>query len=153
MKTLRNSSIVFVILLIAVGSQAAASSGPLDEFGDINCEDEMARLDNFAVQLQNAPESKGAIVFYAGKMTGGRLPKRGEAEARVARLKSYLTKRRGIPANRIVVIDGRYDESFRVQLWMVPSGAALPKPAPASPVKQIRFRKGKLNPRDYRCEI
>ena len=38
-----------------------------DEFGDINCEDEMARLDNFAIQLQNEPCTKGVIIFYGGR--------------------------------------------------------------------------------------
>jgi len=50
-----------------------------DEFGDINCEDEMARLDNFAIQLQNEPAAKGVMIFYGGRRFKGRLPKQGEA--------------------------------------------------------------------------
>ena len=34
------------------GSSRTTSDRKFDEFGDINCEDEWARLDNFAVHLQ-----------------------------------------------------------------------------------------------------
>jgi len=153
MRKLRQFLIGFVILLVAVGSQAAAPNRPFDEFGDINCEDEMARLDNFAVQLQNEPQSKAVIIFFAGTMRGGKLPKRGEAEARVARIRSYLTETRGVPGERMVIMNAGYDAEFNVRLWSVPPGAELAKPEPHQPVKQINFRKGKVNPRDYRCEI
>ena len=113
----------------------------------------MARLDNLAVQLQNVPQSRAAIIFFAGKMAGDKLPKRGEAEARVERIKSYLTKRRGVPAASLVLMKGGYDTNYRVQLWVLPPGAGLPKPEPLSPVKEIIYRPGKVNPRDYRCGI
>jgi hypothetical protein len=124
-----------------------------DEFGDIKCEDEYARLDNFVLQLQNMPSSRGAIVFFVGKMAADKLPKRGEAEARAERITSYLTKRRGIPAASIVVMNGGYDSNFHVQLWVVPPEAGLPKPEASSPLKDMQYRKGKLVPSDYRCGI
>ena len=40
----------------------------VDEFENINCEDEMARLDNFAVQLNNEPGSTGYVIFYGGRL-------------------------------------------------------------------------------------
>ena len=91
-------------------------------------------------------------MFFAGKMAGDKLPKPGEVEARVGRIRSYLTKRRGIPPASIVVMNGGYDNNYLVQLWVVPPEAGLPTPK-ASPVKDIQYRKGKLVPRDYRCEI
>ena len=150
---IRNGLMLLVFIAGATGSSAFEPTTPFDEFGDIKCEDEMARLDNFVVQLQNVPSARGAIVFFVGKMAAEKLPKRGEAEARVERIKSYLTKRRGIPAASIVVMNGGYDSNFRVQLWVVPPEAGLPKPEASSPVKDMQYRKGKLVPRDYRCGI
>ena len=89
--------------LLSFAHQALVCLGPtasLRRVWRVNCESEMARLDNFAVALQNEPTARGVIIFYAGKMADDRLPKRGEAEARVERIKSYLTKRRGIPADQ-----------------------------------------------------
>jgi len=150
-------SIILVALLSSgVFVSAAAPDSPsrkLDEFGDIKCEDEMARLDNLAVQLQNEPRSRAAIIFFAGKMAGDKLPKRGEAEARVERIKEYLTKRRGIPAANLVLMNGGYDNNYRVQLWVISPEAGLPKPEPSSSVKDVRYRSGKVNPRNYRCGI
>jgi hypothetical protein len=124
-----------------------------DEFGDIKCEDEMARLDNFALQLQNAPQARGVIIFYGGKTFRGKLPKRGEAEARAARLKPYLVGRRGIPSAQVIVMNGGYAEEWMAQLWLIPAGASMPSPDEVVRVTNVRFRKGKANPRDYRCRI
>ena len=104
------SRLVKSIVLLALLSAAVfvnASSGDsfirkFDEFGDLKCEDEYARLDNFAVHLQNEPRAKGVIIFYGGQTFRGKLPKQGEAEARAARLKPYLVDRRGIPSEQVI---------------------------------------------------
>lgn len=144
---------VLVVMVIAVTGSAKDQLPKFDEFGNINCEAEMAHLDNLAVQLQNDPNSKAVIIFYGGRRFGGRLPKRGEAAARAARLKPYLVDRRGIPADRIVVIQGGYKEEFQVEIWVVPAGAAAPAPASTIPAKDIKFQKGKATARQFRCEI
>lgn len=150
-------SMVLVLLLSPTVFVSASSPDStirkFDEFGDLKCEDEYARLDNFAIQLQNEPQAKGVIIFYGGKTFRGRLPKRGEAEARAARLKPYLVQRRGIPANRVTVINGGYAEQWTAQLWIIPQGASMPSADSAIQIKKIRFSKGKANPRDYRCRI
>lgn len=156
MSRLVKSIVLVALLSTGVFVNASAPDSPnrkFDEFGDIRCEDEMARLDNLAIQLQNEPRSRAAIIFFAGKMSGDKLPKRGEAEARVERIRSYLTKRRGIPAASIVVMNGGYDTNYRVQLWVVLPEAGLPKPEASSSATEVRYRSGKLNPRDYRCGI
>jgi hypothetical protein len=140
-------------MLFVRGSGQAGIFDRFDEFGDIKCEDEYARLDNFAIQLQQEPQAKGIIIFHGGKTFRGRLPKRGEAEARAARLKPYLVSRRGIPANQITVINGGYAEEWSAQLWIVPPGASMPTGDSAFRIKKIRFRKGKPNPRDFRCGV
>ena len=132
---------------------AAAPSRKFDEFGDINCEDEMARLDNFAVNLQNIPSAKGLMIFYGGQRFRGRLPRRGEAAARAARLKPYLVQRRGVPSDRVIVIDGGYAEEWHVEVWIIPAGVTPPGPNPTIPADKIKFRKGKARARDFRCQI
>jgi len=154
MKLMNRFKAIAIVLVVSFGMTGFASdSFKFDEFGDINCEDEMARLDNYATQLQNQPSAKGVMIFYGGRRFKGRLPKRGEAAARAARLKPYLVERRGIPTNRVILIDGGYAEEWHVELWVIPQDVTNPSPSPTIPVEKIKFRKGKPNPRDYRCQI
>jgi hypothetical protein len=150
---IRSTLVVFALMVCTSGISLPRPAGPFDEFRDVNCESEMARLDNFAVALQNEPTARAAIIVFAGKMAGDRLPKRGEAEARVERIRLYLTKRRGIPAASIVVMNGGNDNNYHVQLWVVPAAAGLPKPEASSPVMDMQYRPGKVNPRIYACGV
>lgn len=146
-------SLIIVIVFLVAPVQAAAPISKFDEFGDINCEDEYARLDNFAIQLQNYPSAQGYIIFYGGRRFRGRLPRFGEATARAARMKPYLVNRRGIRVDQVVVINGGYQESFTVELWIVPPGATVPTGDGRVPASEIKFRKGKVNRRQFQCNI
>jgi hypothetical protein len=86
-----------------------------DEYGDIKFNDEKARLDNFAIQLQNTPGETGYIIAY-GKCAG-------EGQARADRAKNYLVNTRGIEAGRITTVDGGCRADLTVELWRVPQGA------------------------------
>lgn len=148
-----NCLMPLVLIAGVAGSPGFEPNGPFDEFGDVNCENEMARLDNFAFQLQNDPSAKGLIVIYGGRQFRGRLPKQGEADSRAARLKLYLVGRRGIPKDQIMVVNWGYTEEWHVQLWIVPRGATIPDRERTIPINEIKFRKGKANPRDFRCRV
>jgi len=89
-----------------------------DEYGNIRFNDEKARLDNYAIQLQNAPGSQGYIVAYGSCA--------GEAEARANRAKDYLVNTRGVDASRLMTIDGGCRSDLSVELWVVPTGATPP---------------------------
>jgi hypothetical protein len=89
-----------------------------DEYGNIRFNDEKARLDNYAIQLQNQPGSEGYIIAYGTCV--------GEGQARADRAKNYLVNTRGIEAGRIVTIDGGCRADLTVELWIVPSGARKP---------------------------
>jgi hypothetical protein len=109
-----------------------------DEYGNIRFNDEKARLDNYAIQLQNEPGSQGYIIAY-----GGRRGVAGEAQARADRAKNYLVNTRGLEAGRLVTVDGGYREDLTVELWIVPTGANPPSASPtvdASEVKTIKPR-------------
>jgi len=92
-----------------------------DEYGNIKFNDEKARLDNYAIQLQNAPGSQGVILAYGTCA--------GEAQARADRAKDYLVNTRGIDAGRLTTVDGGCKSDLAVELWVVPSGATAPAAA------------------------
>jgi hypothetical protein len=89
-----------------------------DEYGDIRFNDEKARLDNYAIQLQNQPGSTAYIIAYGTC--------EGEGQARADRAKNYLVNTRGIEAGRITAVDGGCRADLTVQLWIVPQGANPP---------------------------
>jgi hypothetical protein len=98
---------------------AAPPARKFDEYGNIRFNDEKARLDNYAIQLQNEPGSQGTIIVYGSCA--------GEAQQRGDRAKDYLVNTRGIEAGRITVVDGGCRADLTVQLWIVPSGAEAPQ--------------------------
>ena len=105
--------------------KAAIKAQKYDEFGSINLEDEWARLDNFAIGLQNDPIVKGYIIIY-----GGRKSKKGYAAATIKRMKTYLVRQRGMDAARFKTVDGGFREDPSGELWLVPQGAAPPNATP-----------------------
>jgi K319-like protein/PKD domain-containing protein len=109
----------------------AVRPGPIyptkfDEYGNIKFNDEKARLDNYAIQLQNTPGSTGTIVAFGTCA--------GEAQARADRAKDYLVNTRGIDAGRLTTVDGGCREELVVELWVVPTGAMAPTPTNSSTV-------------------
>jgi hypothetical protein len=96
-----------------------------DQYGNIAFNDEKARLDNYAIQLQNEPGAQGYIVVY-----GGRRGRANEAQARADRAKDYMVNTRGVDPGRIVTVDGGYREDLTVELWIVPTGATPPTASP-----------------------
>ncbi|MDT4896304.1 MAG: hypothetical protein QOH25_1381 [Acidobacteriota bacterium] len=97
------------------------SSTLVDYYPPIRLNDEKARLDNFAIQLQNDPNAKGYVVVY-----GGTKAKAGEKQKRVKRAYDYLVNTRGISADRIVTMEGGVRDVTTTELWIVPLGADPP---------------------------
>lgn len=96
-----------------------------DECNNCTFDDQKARLDNLAVELQNDPSTRAYILAY-----GGRMSPLGQVEKLMSRSRDYLITQRGIDASRIVVVNGGFREEDSVELWIVPSGAAAPTPTP-----------------------
>ena len=95
-----------------------------DEYGDISFEDEMARLDNFAIQLENEPGAQGYIFAYGSQKTGSKV-----VESRLKRAQSYLVKKHGVEAGRIVTQKGGSRAELTVELFIVPMGSTPPGPS------------------------
>jgi len=101
-------------------------SRKFDEYGNIRFNDEKARLDNFAIQLQNEPTAQGYIIGY-GTCDA-------EGQTRANRAKDYLVNTRGIDGGRLVVVDGGCMPELKVELWVAPSGATPPSAETAGAV-------------------
>ena len=101
------------------------SARKIDEYGDLSLGDEQARLDNFAVELQNDPTAQGYVMAY-----GGRRGRAGEAQARADRARDYLVKTHAVDSARVVVIDGGHREELTVELFIVPAGVTPPESTP-----------------------
>jgi hypothetical protein len=103
-----------------------------DEYGDLNTDDEAARLDAFAEELRQHSNLRGYLVGYnqPRKLRGSYL-------RRIYGDQHYLSWARGIEPNRVVVIDGGYRDKYRIELWLVPEGASPPPPAPTISQSQI----------------
>jgi hypothetical protein len=97
----------------------------LDEYGQLNPEDEEARLDNFAIEIMNDPTAQGYVIAY-----GRRAGRAGDGQKMSARVKNYLVNKRKLDPQRLVFLDGGYREQPMVELWIVPSGAQPPLQAP-----------------------
>jgi hypothetical protein len=109
-----------------------------DTYGDIKFNDEKARLDNFAIQVSNYPESSGLILMSAGQRTFKR-----EVADRLDRARSYLVHFRGIKSSRIVTVDCGFTQDLTATLWVVPAGVTFPECNSAGqvPLSEVKFTK------------
>ena len=96
-------------------------------------DDQKARLDNLAIELQNDPTAKTYVIAY-----GGRTSRIGQADLLGDRARNYLVTNRGIDQSRITVMNGGFREEDCVELWIIPSGATLPQPSPTVQAGDVR---------------
>jgi hypothetical protein len=96
-----------------------------DQFQPPAFDDVKARLDNLAIELQNAPTAQGYIIVYSGRRS-----RAGQADRLATRAKDYMVKERGIDSSRLIVINGGYRDSDYFELWLVPQGAEPPQATP-----------------------
>lgn len=120
------SAIKFALVLaLCYGTSTSASvsrnSAPspdefwIDKYGSLRWEDEKARLDNLAIQLNRDPNLIGYITIWAGNRSCA-----GDAVAHAIKARRYLTEVRHVPWNRIAFRDLGYRDSFTVMLWLFP---------------------------------
>jgi hypothetical protein len=107
-----------------------------DEFPSIAFDDDKARLDNLAIELQNNPGSVGYVIAYAGRNS-----RAGEADRMGRRAVDYLTAARGLSRDRVTFINGGYRETNSFEFWLVPQGAEAPRPTPTLTPDQIQPRR------------
>ncbi len=126
------------LLCVAAHAQAVNEDAPLpsvtgttariiDKFNPTIWDYDQARLDNFAIELQNYPHSRGQIIVY-----GGRDDLPGVAEHWTGIVTNYLTMSRGIDQSRFKAVNGGRKDSDKVELelWLVPPRASAPDSQP-----------------------
>ena len=96
-------------------------------------DDQKARLDNLAVELQNDPSATTYVIAY-----GGRTSRIGQADFLGDRARKYLMTDRGIDQSRITVMNGGFREEDCVELWIIPSGATPPQATPTVQAGDVR---------------
>jgi len=101
--------------------QRKITSTLTDFYPPLKRDDEKARLDNFAIQLQNDPSAKGYIIVYGAPGT-----KSGEKQKRIKFDVDYLVATRGIDSTRLVTLEGGMRDQLTTELWIVPLGADPP---------------------------
>jgi hypothetical protein len=132
--------ITFFILALSPITVFANTDRIFDSFGAINCEVEMARLDNLTIELQNTPGTRAYIFVYGGK----RGTYRNEVQVRGARMKRYLIESRGIDPDRVRLINGGYRETLSVDVLIIPNDTTAPAASPTVEAKAVRFKRGKM---------
>ncbi|HEY7783149.1 MAG TPA: hypothetical protein VIB00_00390 [Pyrinomonadaceae bacterium] len=142
---MRRSPITFILIAwfsvaSVMGQEAKSKASPFDSFGYISSDDASARLDNFAVGLEQQPAAMGYVVSYGPRGKGA-----GTGTYLGQVLKNYLVSTRELAADRIQTIyGGRYKnpEDIFTELWIVPAGS--PAPEPMTFKSKLKTVKGKF---------
>src|SRR5262245_52245218 len=113
-RTLALSVFLIVSSITTLAQTNVDGTRKFDEFGDIEYSDLIARLDNYAIALQNDPQARGFIVVYRTRRD---LP--GLNNAIAFRSKEYLIKSRGLSRDRIVTVNGGEADCEIQELWII----------------------------------
>lgn len=122
---LKNLLLLTAIFLFSIQFAAAQENTqkrePLlvDEYGSLNVSAEIARLDNYAIQLQNDPTAKAFVFHYRSRY---QLP--GAGFRHLKGIENYLVKSRGFDPKRLVLVDGGGVNCPKTELWLAPAGTA-----------------------------
>jgi hypothetical protein len=101
-------------------SECITDSFPtFDEYGNLSIEDEKARLDNYVIQMKNMLD-RGAIV-----VVGESRAVRNGLLKRARRAKRYLVQKRGLEAERLLIVDGGYQASSYTELHLYMIGGDM----------------------------
>jgi hypothetical protein len=109
---------------------------PFDSFAKKSDTDMFGRLDNFAIQLTNDLRVTGYVISYAGKVSAG-----SEAMTLARKARDYLIKKRHIPPNRVVTVDGGFRQDTELELYLVGANLPAPSPKPTLSSTQVTVKK------------
>jgi hypothetical protein len=118
---------------------------PFDQFQSVAFDDDKARLDNLAIELQGAPDNTAYIMIYAGRTS-----RAGQADMLGQRTKNYLINQRGVDERRFVIINGGYRDTDFIEIWLCPPGAKTPQPTPTVQPGDVQPAQERTRPRKPR---
>jgi len=118
---------------------------PFDQFQSVAFDDDKARLDNLAIELQGAPDTQAYIMIYAGRTS-----RAGQADMLGRRTMDYLVNQRGVDARRITIVNGGYRDTDFIEIWICPPGAKPPQPTPTVQPGDVQPARERTRPRKPR---
>lgn len=121
------------VSVVAAMEKKVLVAREFDECNNCTFDDQKARLDNLAVELQNDPATIGYVIAY-----GGRTSPIGQTARLMTRARDYLINERAIDGSRIVIINGGFRETDSVELWIVPRGATPPRATPTVQAGEVK---------------
>ena len=141
--------VLVFICCVVVGAGVALASNPARKLVEIRSypnawESDMGALDLLANTLQDEVGATGIIFVY-----GANREFYQNIDRRIHCFENYMTQRRGIPADRVRVMVGGYRKHATIELWLVPSGAEVPKKTPTLGREDVRPAKRGTR---YRCD-
>lgn len=98
----------------------------VDFFDSKSFDDDKARFDNYAIQLQSIPDSQAYIIMYQG--TNKASVTQRDVDKLSKRALDYLVKVRGVDPRRIQITKWGTKDNTAYELWIVPPGAQPPVP-------------------------
>lgn len=115
--------------VIAVPTEVGSLPPPIkpytcDEFMAKSADDDKARFDNCAIQVQNTPDAQLYIIINPG--TDKLSTTRNTYDKLSKRTLDYLVKTRGVDPRRVTIVKGSSVGRTSYQLWIVPPGAQPP---------------------------
>ena len=109
-----------VFSIPVAAQQEESKTIEFDEYGDkINCEELMARLDSFFVEISRNPSMTGYVIIGG---VGNDVRKNLIHESLISGYAGF----RGIGTERLKIARGALSTDFRVQLWLVTAKAEKP---------------------------
>lgn len=124
------------VAVVTAPERKTIVSRDFDECKNCTFDDQKARLDNLAVELQNDPTARAYIIAY-----GGRYSPLSQVEMLMKRARDYMVEQRGIDASRLVTVNGGFREDDSVELWVVPAGAEPPRATPTVQAGEVKPRR------------
>lgn len=97
-----------------------------DLFESKSFDDDKARFDNYAIQVQSIPDSQAYIIMYQG--TDKASVTQRDVDKLSKRALDYLVKARGLDPSRIQITKWGTKAQTTYELWIVPPGAQPPVP-------------------------
>ncbi len=91
-----------------------------EQYGVISPDSEKAILDNFAIQLLDNQNLAGYVLLRRGQHSPTSVARK------LRYIRNYLTKRRGVPASRVSVFEGKHQPDFSVELYLISKGRPGP---------------------------
>lgn len=95
-----------------------------DQFEAKAADDDKARFDNCAIQVQNSPDAQFYVIIHPG--TDRLSTTRNTYEKLSRRTRDYLVKNRGVDPARIQIVKGSPQTRTSYEIWIVPPGATPP---------------------------